>query len=95
MDVRKFFVTRAIVWLVLGLVAGGVALDQWWRHHTAGLVRQLADMQARQREQARTAEELEARLKKDEEGLKALGEDLQRERDLRQRYERVLSEGRK
>lgn len=95
MDIRKFFVSRALVWLLVGLVGGGLALDQWWRRHTAGLVRQLTDLEAREKEQAKRADELQARLTRDEEELKALKDELKQERDLRQRYERVLSEGRK
>src|SRR5947199_219770 len=65
------------------------------RRHTAGLVRQVTDLEAREKEQAKRADELQARLTRDEEELKALKDELKQERDLRQRYERVLSEGRK
>lgn len=95
MDIKKLIVSRPLVWLLLGLIGGGLTLDQWWRHHTAGLVRQLTDLEARDKEQVKRADELEARLTRNEEELKALKEELTQERDLRQRYERVLSEGRK
>ncbi len=94
MDIKKF-ASRGLVWLLLGLVGGGLALDQWWRHHTAGLVRQLTDLEAQEKEQAKRADELQSRLNKYEEELKGLQEALGQERDLRHRYERVLSEGRK
>ncbi len=94
MDVKKF-ASRGLVWFLLGLIGGGLALDQWWRHQTASLVRQLTDLEAREREQAKRADELKARLGKYEEELKGLQEALGQERDLRRRYERVLSEGRK
>jgi hypothetical protein len=46
MDVRRFFTTRAVVWLVLGLLGGGIAADVWWRQHARDVEQRLKQLQA-------------------------------------------------
>jgi len=82
MDLRKVLVKRAIVWLVLGLVGGGVAADMWWRQRAA---QDQTDLQSRHADQLRHAESQ----------IRQLTEQLSAERQRREALERVLSESRK
>ncbi len=41
MNVKALLVKRAVVWLIVGLVGGGIAADQWQRRQAA---RDLADL---------------------------------------------------
>ncbi len=82
MDTKKFLVKRAVVWLLLGLLGGGVAADWWERQRAAS---DIADLKVRQADQ----------LKEAESKIKQLTERLNAERQRREALERVLSELRK
>ena len=82
MDIKKFFVKRAVVWLILGLLGGGVAADWWERQRAAG---DIADLKVRQADQ----------LKEAEGKIKELTERLNAERQRREALERALTELRK
>jgi Skp family chaperone for outer membrane proteins len=82
MDLRKAVLKRAVVWLVIGLVGGGVAADMLWR-------RQGAQEQASLR--AQQSQDL-ARLQGE---VKSLTDQLDAERLRREALERSLTEGKK
>ncbi|MBI2529206.1 MAG: hypothetical protein HYV93_24870 [Candidatus Rokubacteria bacterium] len=82
MDFRKFLVKRAVAWLILGLIGGGVAADWWERQRTAGVISDLKERQA-------------DRLKEVEGKITQLTEQLKAERHRREALERVLAETRK
>lgn len=82
MDIRKFTVKRAVVWLLLGLLGGGVAADWWERQRAAG---DIADLKVRQADQLKG---LEGRIKD-------LTDQLNAERQRREALERALAELRK
>ncbi len=82
MDLRKFAAKRVVVWVILGLLGGGVAADVWWRQRGA---QQQAALKARNGEELRQAEAQ----------IKQLTEQLEAERQRREALERQLSEGRK
>lgn len=102
MDIKRFLTTRVIVWLVLGLLGGGIAADGWWRQHTRDVEQRLKQLQASaeadQAQAAKLASELAAtgaevkRLKAEVERLTA---EVKSERDLRHRYEGLVSRGQK
>ena len=79
MDARKFFVKRAVVWLVLGLLGGGVAADWWERQRAAG---DIAELKVRQADQ----------LKQTETKIKELTDQLNAERQRREALERALTQ---
>ncbi len=82
MDFRKFLVKRAVAWLILGLIGGGVAADWWERQRAAS---DISDLKARQTDQ----------LKEVEGKITQLTEQLKAERQRRGALERVLAETRK
>ncbi len=82
MDFKKFLVKRAIAWLILGLIGGGVAADWWERQRAAS---DISDLKARQTDQ----------LKEVEGKITQLTEQLKVERQRREALERVLAETRK
>ena len=79
MDVKKFLVKRAVAWLILGLIGGGVAADWWERQRAAS---DISDLKARQTDQ----------LKEVEGKITQLTEQLNAERQRREALERVLAE---
>jgi uncharacterized protein HemX len=102
MDLRRFLTTRAVVWLILGLIGGGIAADLWWRHHTRAVDEQLRAVRASaESERARAAKvesDLSAasgELKRLKEEVERLNEQVKAERELRHRYEDLASRGRK
>ncbi len=82
MDVKKLLVKRAVAWLILGLIGGGVAADWWERQRAAS---DISDLKARQTDQ----------LKEVEGKITQLTEQLNAERQRREALERVLAETRK
>lgn len=79
MDVTRFLVKRAVVWLILGLIGGGVAADWWERQRAAS---DIADLKVRQAD----------RLKEAEGKIRELTERLNAERQRRESLERALTE---
>jgi hypothetical protein len=82
MDVKKSLVKRAIAWLILGLVGGGVGADWWERQRAASAI---SDLKARQADQ----------LKEVEGKITQLTEQLKAERQRREALEGVLAEARR
>jgi len=76
MEFKKLLVKRAIAWLILGLIGGGVAADWWERQRAAS---DISDLKARQ------AEEVEGKITQ-------LTEQLKAERQRREVLEGVLAE---
>ncbi len=99
MDLRRLFAKRAVVWLVLGLIGGGIAADIWWRQRTRTVDQQLKQLQASaESEHARVESQLSAtsgEVKRLKEEVERLTEQLTAERDLRHRYEDLASRGQK
>jgi len=102
MDLRRFFTTRAVVWLVLGLIGGGIAADVWWRQHTRAVDDQLKQVQTSAESERVRAGKAESQLaatgdemKRLKEEVERLTEQLRAERDLRHRYEDLVSRGQK
>lgn len=82
MDVTKSLLKRVAVWTVLGILGGGVAADMLWRQKGA---QEQAGLRAQQTEE----------MKRLEEQVKSLTDQLAAERLRREALERSLSEGRK
>ncbi|HEY7867854.1 MAG TPA: hypothetical protein VIF59_01415 [Methylomirabilota bacterium] len=82
MDVGKSLAKRIAVWGVIGLVGGGVAADLLWRQKSA------------QEQTGLRAQQTDA-LKRLEEQVKALTDQLAAEKLRREALERSLAEGRK
>jgi uncharacterized protein HemX len=82
MDVTKSLLKRVAVWTVLGILGGGVAADMLWRQKGA---QEQAGLRAQQSEE----------MKRLEEQVKSLTDQLAAERLRREALERSLSEGRK
>ncbi len=82
MDFKKFFLKRAVVWLILGLIGGGVAADWWERQRAAS---DIADLKVRQADQL---EEAKAKITR-------LTEQLTAERQRREALEGALADLRK
>lgn len=78
MDSKKFLVKRAIAWLILGLIGGGVAADWWERQRAA---RDISDLKTRQTDQ----------LKEVEGKITQLTEQLKAERQRREALEGLLA----
>ena len=78
MDVKKFFVKRAIAWLILGLIGGGVAADWWERQRAAS---DISDLKMRHADQ----------LKEVERKITQLAEQLKAERERRDALEGILA----
>lgn len=102
MDLRRFFAKRAGVWLVLGLIGGGIAGDAWWRQHTREMRRQLTQLQAGAESEQERAAKLGSQLStagsemtRLKEEVAQLSEQLKSERELRHRYEDLVAKGRK
>jgi len=100
MDVRRFITKRAVVWLVLGLLGGGIATDGWWRQHTRDVEQRLKQIQASAEAEHAKAGELASQLAATGAEVKRLKEEIERltgevkgERDLRHRYEDLVSRG--
>ncbi len=79
MDFKKFLVKRAVAWLILGLIGGGLAADWWERQRAAS---DISDLKARQTDQ----------LKEVEGKITQLTEQLKAERQRRGALERILAE---
>jgi Tfp pilus assembly protein PilO len=88
MDLTKFAVKRVIVWLIAGILVGGLAADLWWRQRSANVERELAEERQR-------ASETQSKLAGAEAGVKRLADELKTERQRREQLERLVSEGRK
>jgi uncharacterized protein HemX len=82
MEVGKSLAKRIAVWGVIGLVGGGVAADLLWRQKSV-------------QEQAALREQQTDALKRLEEQVKAVTDQLAAEKLRREALERTLSEGRK
>lgn len=102
MDLRRLFAKRAVVWLVLGLIGGGIAADIWWRQRTRTVDQQLKQLQASAESEHARAARVESQLsatsgevKRLKEEVERLTEQLTAERDLRHRYEDLASRGQK
>jgi len=102
MDLRRFFTKRAVVWLVLGLIGGGIAADGWWRQHTRAVDQELKQLQASAESERSRAGKVESQLsatgaemKRLKDEVERLTEQLKAERDLRHRYEDLASRGQK
>jgi ubiquinone biosynthesis protein UbiJ len=102
MDVRRYFTKRAAVWLVLGLIGGGIAADGWWRQHTRAVDRQLEQLQASAASEHARAGKVESELSATAAEIQRLKEEVERltaqlraERDLRHRDEDLASRGQK
>ena len=78
MDLKKFLVKRAIAWLILGLIGGGVAADWWERQRAAS---DISDLKTRQTDQ----------LKELERKITQLTEQLKAERQRREALEGILA----
>jgi hypothetical protein len=79
MDLKMSFAKRAVVWLIVGLIGGGIAGDWWQRQRTAG---DIADLEVRHADRLK-----EARAKVDQ-----LAKELEAERQRRQALEGVLAD---
>ena len=102
MELRRFFAKRAVAWLVLGLLGGGIATEVWWRQHARNIEEQLKHLQASadsDRSRAGKAESqlsaAGAEMKRLKEEAERLTQQLKAERDLRHRYEDLVSRGKK
>ena len=82
MDLGKAAVKRIAVWVVLGLIGGGVAADTLWRQKSA---QEQAALRAHQTQE----------LQRLNNQAKELTDQLAAERLRREALERSLSEGRK
>jgi hypothetical protein len=78
MDFKKFLVKRAIAWLILGLIGGGVAADWWERQRAAS---DISDLKTRHTDQ----------LKEVERKFTQLTEQLKAERQRREALEGILA----
>jgi Skp family chaperone for outer membrane proteins len=83
MDVKTSFGKRVVVWLVVGLIAGGIAADWWERHRAAN---DIADLKVRHADQLR---ESQAKL---EQKIEQLSRELNAERQRREALERALTD---
>lgn len=83
--IGRFLTARGLVWLLLGLIGGGIAADMWERRR------------ARELEKAHEEQQLalQSRLSQAELSLKELREQLEAERRLRHSYEDLVGRGRK
>lgn len=77
--------------LLVGLLVGYLI----WGRSTQKLANELADVKARLAEQARHADELQSKYAETESELRRAAEGLRRERELRERFEDLVSKGRK
>lgn len=82
MDLRKSIAKRAVVWLVVGLAGGGVAVD-WWERQRA--TSDLAELRVRDADRLREAESR----------IKQLEVELKMERQRRQALESIVADLRK
>jgi len=94
-NVPKQLVTRAVVWLVLGLIGGGLAADLWLERDKRSLASHVEQLQARLSAVDKDVAALRARLAAADGERKQLEEQLAAERKLRHGYEEVLSRGQK
>ena len=102
MDIKRFVTTRAVVWLVLGLLGGAIAADVLWRHHTGKLEEHLKELRASaEAERSRAASAASqlsaagAELKRLKEDVERLTQQVKSERELRHQYEDLVSRGQK
>ncbi len=86
MDLKTFFAKRVLVWLVVGLIGGGIAADWWERNRAAN---DIADLKVRHADQLK---ESQAKL---EQKIDQLSRDLNAERQRREALERALADLRK
>jgi hypothetical protein len=82
MDIAKYTVKRGVVWLLLGMLGGGVAADWWERQRAAS---DIAELKLRQADQLK---EMDAKIRE-------LADQLKAERQRREALERALTELRK
>jgi len=78
-DLRKSIAKRAVVWLVVGLAGGGVAVD-WWERQRA--TSDLAELRVRDADRLREAESR----------IKQRRAEVQGERQRRQALEGILAD---
>jgi hypothetical protein len=95
MDFRRFVGSRAVLWLLAGLVVGGLAMDGVWRYDGDDTAKRLEESENRIADQAAQVERLSAKLVRTESDLNALRGELESERDMRQRLQEIVSRGRK
>jgi cell division protein FtsB len=86
MDLKMSFAKRAVVWLVLGLIGGGIGAGWWERHRAAN---DIADLKVRQ------ADQLNESQAKMGQKIEQLSQDLNAERQRREALERALADLRK
>jgi len=82
MDFKRFAAKKVVVWLVIGLIGGGIAGDLWERQRSA---QDLAEVKVQQAERLKDAQAKIDRLMKD----------LDAERHRRETLEGVLADLRK
>ena len=95
MRIGKSILRRAVVWLILGLIGGGIAADLWWRQATRGTDKQVKQLQTEIDSEKMGAQQLESKLAEAGGELRQLKEQLAAERNLRRRYEDLVTRGRK
>ncbi|MBI1734504.1 MAG: hypothetical protein HYR51_04955 [Candidatus Rokubacteria bacterium] len=95
MDLKRFVVSRAAAWALLGLLVGGFAMDAVWRYQGDDTKQRLEQSENRIADQDAQVERLSAKLVRAETDVNALRSELQAERDMRQRLQDVVSRGRK
>jgi septal ring factor EnvC (AmiA/AmiB activator) len=95
MEMGKLAAKRIVVWVVMGLLVGGLAADLWWRQGSNETRRELAELKASQARQGQQLEELKGKLAGAEAEANQLREQLKTEQALRHRLEEVLSRGKK
>ncbi len=86
MDLKTSVAKRVVVWLIAGLIGGGIAADWWERHRAAN---DIADLKVRHADQLK---ESQAKL---EQKIEQLSRDLNAERQRREALERALTDLRK
>jgi len=60
--IGKSILRRAVVWLILGLIGGGIAADLWWRQATRGTDKQVKQLQTEIDSEKMRAQQLESKL---------------------------------
>jgi hypothetical protein len=87
----RWVIVAALVAVVVGLLAGYFM----WARPTRDVARQLDEAKTRLSEQGRRADDLQSKLTETEAELKRAAEGLQRERELREKFEDLVNKGRK
>ncbi len=87
----KYVVALGIVGVLIGLLVGYLM----WDRPARPLVKELADAKAGLVEETQRADEAQGKLSETESELKRAMDRLKSERDLREKYQELVSEGRK